>query len=173
MEDFNSTTYGKQGLDGVVECLWKFIKQDPQAEYQLVVGTDSELITDKKADFVIAIVIHRLHLGGVYFWHRIEKDKIFSLRQRMYEEAFMSMDIAGKLMTEIAKQKKEGKNGIEPLDGKENNNGLHLEIHVDIGTKGETREMINEIVGMVRGSGYSVKTKPEAYGASNVADRHT
>ena len=72
----------------------------------------------------------------------------------------MSMAAAGKLLEEIKKQQKETEE-------------LPLEIHVDVGTKGDTREMINEIVGMIRGSGYSVKTKPEAYGASNVADRHT
>ena len=160
MDDFNSTTFGKQDLAGVVACLWRFMNQDKAAEYTLIVGTDSELITDKKADFVIAIVIHRKNRGGVYFWRRLEKDKIFSLRQRMYEEAFMSMDMAAKLLEEIKKQQKETEE-------------LPLEIHVDVGTKGETREMINEIVGMIRGSGYSVKTKPEAYGASNVADRHT
>jgi len=33
--------------------------------------------------------------------------------------------------------------------------------------------MIKEVVGMVRGSGYNAKTKPDAYGASAVADRHT
>jgi len=28
-------------------------------------------------------------------------------------------------------------------------------------------------VGMIRGSGYTVKTKPESYAASKVADRYT
>ena len=48
-----------------------------------------------------------------------------------------------------------------------------VEIHVDIGSIGETKEMINEVVGMVRSSGFLVKTKPYSYGASKVADRHT
>jgi predicted RNase H-related nuclease YkuK (DUF458 family) len=48
-----------------------------------------------------------------------------------------------------------------------------VEIHVDIGKFGKTREMITEIVGMVRSMGYTVKTKPESYGATKVADKHT
>jgi len=32
--------------------------------------------------------------------------------------------------------------------------------------------MISEVTGMVRGSGFEVKIKPDAYGASKVADRH-
>ena len=49
----------------------------------------------------------------------------------------------------------------------------NIQIHVDIGHNGETRDMINEVVGMVRGSGYEVKIKPDSYGASKVADRYT
>jgi len=33
--------------------------------------------------------------------------------------------------------------------------------------------MLQEIIGMIRGSGFEIKTKPESYGASKVADRYT
>ena len=49
----------------------------------------------------------------------------------------------------------------------------NLEIHVDVGEHGDTREMIKEIVGMVTGNGFVAKTKPDAYAASYVADKHT
>ena len=49
----------------------------------------------------------------------------------------------------------------------------NLEIHIDVGEHGDTRDMIKEVVGMVTGNGYVAKTKPEAYGASYVADKHT
>jgi len=48
-----------------------------------------------------------------------------------------------------------------------------LEIHIDVGEVGPTREMIKEVVGMVTGSGFTAKTKPEAYGAASVADKYT
>jgi len=47
-----------------------------------------------------------------------------------------------------------------------------LEIHVDIGQNGPTREMIKEIVGMIKGSGFFVKIKPEAFAAATLADKH-
>ena len=60
---------------------------------------------------------------------------------------------------------------------KKNLNGkmpdYNLEIHIDVGEHGDTRDMIKEVVGMVTGNGYVAKTKPEAYGASYVADKHT
>ena len=48
-----------------------------------------------------------------------------------------------------------------------------LEIHIDVGRVGETREMIKEVVGIVTGNGYMAVTKPDSYGASKVADKHT
>ena len=47
-----------------------------------------------------------------------------------------------------------------------------FEIHADIGEKGETRTMIQEVVGMIRANNFEARTKPESYAASNVADRH-
>ena len=53
--------------------------------------------------------------------------------------------------------------------------GLEAEMpaHLDVGDKGETREIIRELVGMVTGSGYAARTKPDSFGASKVADRHS
>jgi len=48
-----------------------------------------------------------------------------------------------------------------------------LEIHIDVGSLGPTREMIREVVGLVTGNGFTAKTKPDSWGASSVADKHT
>ena len=45
-------------------------------------------------------------------------------------------------------------------------------IHADIGENGQTRDMIKEVVGLIRGNGFEPKIKPEAYVASCVADRY-
>ncbi|MGB4390477.1 MAG: ribonuclease H-like YkuK family protein, partial [Bacillota bacterium] len=52
-------------------------------------------------------------------------------------------------------------------------NGIELEIHLDIGSRGDTRSIIKEVAGMVSGTGFPAYIKPNAYGASSVADRHT
>jgi len=77
----------------------------------------------------------------------------------MYEEATYSLALAQRLIDEFKKQDL-------PLE-------KFLEIHVDVGMGGDTKVMIAEIVGMIRGSGFLCKTKPESFGASSVADRHT
>jgi predicted RNase H-related nuclease YkuK (DUF458 family) len=50
---------------------------------------------------------------------------------------------------------------------------LDLEIHLDVGQEGATKSLIREVVGMVTGSGFDAKIKPESYGASAVADKYT
>ena len=81
-----------------------------------------------------------------------------SLRQRIYYETFLSLEVASHLTKKLAR------NGHDEPN---------IEIHLDVGEKGETRGIIKEVVGMVIGSGYSARIKPESYGASNVADRFT
>jgi len=136
----------------------EYLKYEKDRQYHIIIGTDSQPHNGAGVDFVTAIVVHRVGSGGIYFWKRIILKKHYVLRQRMYEEATLSLSAAEELLQVL------NKDGITNQD---------VEIHVDIGPKGETREMITEIVGMIRGNGYIVKTKPDSYGASKVADRHT
>jgi predicted RNase H-related nuclease YkuK (DUF458 family) len=155
---FQSPTHGSLELPQIREKILDFLSKDPEDKYQLVVGTDSQPHNGKGVDFVTAIVIHRIGTGGIYFWKRIVQKKQYVLRQRMYEEATMSLEMAETVLALLHKD------GITKYD---------VEIHVDIGQYGDTREMIQEIVGMIRGSGYTVRTKPDSYAASKVADRYT
>lgn len=155
---FQSPTYGSLELPQVREKVLAFLAAEPERIYQIVIGTDSQPHNGSGVDFVTALVVHRVGTGGIYFWHRVVNKKVYVLRQRMYEEATMSLTMAETVLSLLHKD------GITKYD---------VEIHVDIGKFGDTREMIAEIVGMIRGSGYTVKTKPESYAASKVADRHT
>lgn len=155
---FQSPTWGTLTLSQIRQRILAFLHTDPDGTYRLVIGSDSQAHNGSGIDFVTAIVVHHLGHGGIYFWDRKVEKKRFVLRQRMYQEAVMSLDTAERLLT-LLKQ-----DGITKYD---------IEIHVDIGKRGETREMLAEIVGMVRGNGWEVKFKPESYVASKVADRYT
>lgn len=155
---FQSPTYGPVSLSDVRTHILSFLAKDPESAYQLVVGTDSQPHNGSGVDFVTAIVVYRIGHGGIYFWNRIVNTKKYVLRQRMYEEATLSLDMAEQLVRLFHND------GITKYD---------VEIHVDIGQFGKSREMISEIVGMVRGSGFTVKVKPESYAASKIADRYT
>lgn len=155
---FNSPTYGSLNLAEVRQKILKFMEEAPEQKYRLVIGTDSQNKNSDKTDFVTALVIHRVGRGGIYFWKRLIEKKTYVLRARIYQEAALSLALADEFL-EVTRH-----DGISRFD---------VEIHVDIGKYGETREMIAEVIGMIRGSGFAVKIKPEAYGASKVADRHT
>lgn len=145
--------------EAVVAEMARFMRADATRRYKVTIGTDSELTHRKTADFVTAIVIHRVGNGGRYFWRRVEVLKRFhTLRDRIVEEVLISLDVARALMETVRAQPE------MPL--------FDFEIHVDIGENGETRTMLQEIVGMVRAHHFEAKTKPESYAASSVADKH-
>lgn len=172
---FHSPTWGKLSLKEVRTRILTFMENDPQSRYTIVIGSDSAPKEGESLDFITAVVIHRTGKGGIYFWKRIEKQKNYlingfkkgvsnkklslsRLRARIYEEASISLQTANEFLDSVKND------GISKFD---------VEIHVDIGKYGETRDMITEVVGMIRGSGFNVKTKPESYGASKIADRYT
>src|SRR3989339_1736095 len=155
---YESPTHGKVDLEQLKKIVSNYMAVDKKAKYEIIVGTDSQKIEKNKYDFVSALIIHRVGLGGIYFWKRIVQDKKISLKERIYQEATMSL-MTSENFVQFFKT-----NGISKYD---------IQIHVDIGHNGETRELITEVVGMIRGSGYDVKIKPYSYGASKVADRHT
>ena len=166
-QSFQSLTHGNIKADKIIELIRLFLEDEPNAEYSLVIGTDSHEKNGtpngsaKKINLVTAVLIHRKGFGGKYFWVRREVGNIHSLREKIYAETLTSLNFA----TTFVPLLKKGLNGHSPK--------YNLEIHVDVGEHGDTREMIKEVVGMVTGNGFVAKTKPDAYGASYVADKHT
>lgn len=156
----NSPSLGRVSFRKMLDSLKAYMIEDQKRTYTIVIGTDSQRYL--RTDYVTAIVVHRVGAGGRYFWIRTQEVTPPSLRQRIYQEALKSLEVAQVMTRSIYEMMKE-----EPKSR------FNIEIHVDIGENGDTREMIREVVGMIRGSGYEVKTKPLAYGAFVVADRHT
>ncbi len=133
-----------------------YMQEMPGIPYRLIIGTDSQLRED--ACFVTAIVIHRVGKGGRYYYTKENERMGRSLKQRIFFEAAKSLGIASRLAEKLAQ------NGY---------GDLNVEIHLDIGQNGETKDLIREIVGMVTGTGFEAKIKPDAYGATKVADKHS
>jgi hypothetical protein len=159
-KQFNSPTQGKMELPQVISEIVKYIDREPKRSYELVIGTDSN--GSKEANFVSAIIVHRIGQGGRYFWKKWDKKLVHSLRDKIYQEVNFSLDLAQQVIGKLQEELK--KNGL-PQYG--------LDIHIDVGENGDTREMIKEVVGMVKGNGFRARYKPESYGASIVADKHT
>lgn len=162
-DHFTSPTKGKLTAQALIHDINQYLHEDPQSFYRLVIGSDSHerrINGEKVANYVTAVVVHRVGRGGRYYWKNGTKEKVHSLRQKIYRETQLSLETAEELVPQIRKS----------LNGSHN---WELELHIDVGTSGPTREMIKEVVGMVVGSGYTAKTKPDSYGACSVADKHT
>lgn len=181
---FNSPTKGSLNLADVIKELVEFKKENPEERYKIAIGTDSET-RERGAEFVCVVAIHRIGKGGRYFWFKIHDDRKLDLRTRIYQEAVISLALAGGLLEKeleahgvkldmnnsVSEAFKFLENDIENNSEKEIIFTNELEIHVDIGTIGPTREMIKEIVGMIKGSGFFVKIKPDSFAATSLADK--
>ncbi len=157
---FRSPTKGKMGLAKIAGEISNYIGEDSKNRYRLIVGTDSNGC--KNADFVTAIIVCRIGHGGRYFWKKTNGDRIYhTLRDRIHHEVTLSLKTAQDILNQLESVVKNDQLNYD------------FQIHIDVGQKGPTREMIKEVVGMVRGNGFDAKIKPESYAASNIADKYT
>jgi hypothetical protein len=156
---FFSQTLGKLTLPEMLGEVAKFVKSEPQRFYKIIVGTDSE--TSNPVSLVSAVTIWRVGNGAIHFWTKAEEKNFHSLRDRLTQEAINSIVLAQELRSLLP----------EFLGDEffwEGN-----EIHVDIGEKGPSRDLIDMIKGMIKGYNFKPVIKPYSFGASVVADRHT
>mgnify|MGYP001017866283 CR=1 FL=1 len=153
--EFISPTKGPMTFDQVFEEIISYASAHPEDNYRLIVGTDSQF--REETCFVTALIVHRQGKGGRFFYTRSYDRHARSLRQRIFYEASLSLSVASLLTDKLASHGQE----------------LNLEIHLDVGNNGATKTLVKEVVGMVNGSGYTCRIKPDSYGASSVADRYT
>lgn len=159
---FTSPTKGKLTPEEAISDISEFINEEPEKFYRVVIGSDSQArrVNGKsEIDFVTALIVHREGSGARYFWKKEKVQKVPVLRDKIYTETLMSLAAAQELVP-ILRDK------ISPTK-------YDFEIHIDVGPLGPTRDMIKEVVGMVNGNGFKAKTKPDSWGASSVADKHT
>lgn len=156
-EYFKSITYGVLDYSQVINQVAEYIKSDIDSNYKIIVGTDSEAKTGE-VDFVSAVIVHRLGKGGIYFWQKNTLQHQNSMQQRLTQETQFSLELAWKIRDSFQHN---GLSAYEP------------EVHIDVGMGGVSRDMVKWVTGMILGSGFVYKIKPESFAASTVADRYT
>ena len=149
MQYFVSPTKGRLSLNQVFTDIMDYVHEDPECHYRLIVGTDSQIGAD--TCFVTAVVIHRVGRGARYYYARDHQRTERSLKQRIFYEASKSLELASQLAHKLSE------NG---------HSDLNIEIHLDVGENGRTKELIRDIIGMITGTGFEARIKPDAYGAS-------
>lgn len=172
-ENFISPSRGQRDFLQAIQDIVEFINEEPANKYSVVVGTDSDELVQSNghaypagamtkwaglAEFVSVIAVHRIGRHGRYFWKRIPNVKTFDRHDRMLKEAYFSLELAQRVVAQLRKRL--------------NERLYDFEIHLDIGHNGPTKSMIQEIVGMITGNGFTARIKPDSYAASKVADRY-
>lgn len=157
---FHSWSKGTLSLEKVFDEILAYVKRQPERSYQVIVGSDSA--ARSPVPLITAVTVRRVGNGAVHFWVVSEKRTFHTLRDRIYEEAMQSLTLAQEIRSGLRE-----KLGEEFLwDGK-------IQVHIDVGENGPTRDLIDQVVGMVKGFGFAAVIKPSAFGASHVADLHT
>lgn len=154
--EFISPSKGKLSFEETFKEIMNYVGQQPDEQYKLIIGSDSQM--RENTIFVTAIIIHRVGKGARYYFRKQKHSHMKSLHQRIYYETFLSLEVASRLSGKLAQ------NG---------HSVMNVEIHLDVGEKGDTKDMIREVVGMVIGSGFDARIKPDSYGATKVADKYT
>ena len=157
---FHSWSKGTLTLERVFEEIVAYIRREPERSYQIIIGSDSA--ARNPVPLVTAVTVRRVGNGAVHFWVNSEKKSFHTLRDRIYEEAMQSITLA-----------QEFRSGLRDKLGEDVLWDDKIQVHIDVGENGPTRDLIDQVVGMVKGFGFEAVIKPGAFGASQVADRHT
>lgn len=153
-----SPTKGRMTFDAMIADMFDYITGLPSSSYRVIIGSDSQVFKGSTC-FITAVIVHRRGKGARYFYRKKSHRRIKSLRQKIFFETALSLELGGMVAEQFSKSGATDE--------------INVEIHIDVGNHGETKNLIREVVGMVTGSGFRARIKPEAFGASSVADRHT
>ncbi|MCK4781961.1 hypothetical protein KAS79_03535 [Candidatus Parcubacteria bacterium] len=165
---FFNPSKGNLVLEQVIQEIFRYMEEKPDKFYDIIVGCDSS--SEENPQFPVVIVALRTGEGGRFFLKRINyknnpEKKFYNRHQRILEEVLLSCELALCLREFLAQEIKKRE--------KEKLNYQFRYIHADVGENGGTKDMIKEVVGLIRGNGFEPKIKPEACVASIVADRFT
>jgi len=168
--NFFSPSKGDLTLAEVIKEIFGYMQEDPEKQYEIVVGADSP--SSDKPFFPIAIVVLRTGFGGRFFLKKMHYDdnflkKMVFWKNRILQEVYLSCELALSLREVLEKE-----NTLRQAQGK----GLKYQfeyIHADVGEIGKTKEMVKEVIGLIKGSGFEPRIKPYSFAATVVADRYT
>jgi predicted RNase H-related nuclease YkuK (DUF458 family) len=163
---FYNPTQGNITVEKVMEEIMGYIEEKPDRFYDIIVGCDSP--SSEEPNFPVVVVVLRKGEGGRFFIKKVKyssRERLFSnWKLRILEEVMLSCQLALFFRENFEKKVK----ALPEFPDYE-----FRYIHADIGENGATKDMIREVIGLIRGNGFEPKIKPESFVASTVADRYT
>lgn len=152
-----SITHGEVSFDEMCQLIKTYTSQDPNAEFEIAIGTDSQNFSYTKIPVTIGIhkIVNNVGCGGIFFAEIKRVAKISNMKQKLFYETNLSLKYAFKLkqildQEEIPKQ---------------------ISVHIDAGYNGPSSQFIDDLTGWVKSCGFESVVKPDSYMASSVANR--
>lgn len=149
MKQFKDTKGNPVSFEDIVNLI------ETDYEYEVFVGTDSQVHRKiRKVVYATCIILYKKGKGGRVFVAKKKERYADSLRQRLMNETWRSIETAYELQEAL------------PPD-------VEITVHVDVNKKKrwKSNRYLEELVGMVVGQGFKVKVKPYAWAAQAVADK--
>ncbi|MBD1381282.1 ribonuclease H-like YkuK family protein [Metabacillus arenae] len=165
---FYNLTESNMTFSTVIKRLTDFIYKDPRCSFVLSIGSDSH-VHQNQTKFITAIHLHRVGKGA---WgclkNTIIPRPIHSVHEKISLETTLSQELAYEFISNYLIKLSDI---LIPFA--DEGADLTFEIHLDIGKKGVTKELIQEMTGRITAMGVEAKIKPDSYTAFSYANRYT
>ncbi|MDC3415998.1 ribonuclease H-like YkuK family protein [Aquibacillus salsiterrae] len=167
---FKNLSKSKMSFEEVFEHIIQFMKKEPNANYRLIVGTDSQ-VHQRHTVFVTGVVILREGKGA---WGCILPIKIKRKYNSLHEKISTETSLTEQVAYLFDEEKKNQMIDIV-LPYLYRGSSFTMEGHIDVGLskKSLSRFLASEMMARVESIGLEPVVKPESFVASGYANRFT
>jgi len=157
-------------FDQVFERIIIFMRFDPNGNYRLMVGTDSQ-VHKSNTVFITGIVIQN---EGKGVWACIRKVVVPRKMTHLHERISLELSLTEEIVSLFTEERKNELISIV-LPHLYHGATFTMEGHIDIGAgkRNKTSEFVREMVTRMESMGVEPKIKPDAFVASSYANRYT
>lgn len=157
-------------FEQVFERIVEFMKINPNGNYRLMVGTDSQ-VHRSTTIFITGIVIQN---EGHGVWACIRKVIVPRKMTHLHERISLELSLTEEIVSMFTEDKKNELISIV-LPYLYQGATFTIEGHIDIGAgkRNKTSEFVKEMVTRIESMGVEPKIKPDAFVASSYANRYT
>ncbi|SDY13165.1 hypothetical protein SAMN05421736_101454 [Evansella caseinilytica] len=177
MRNFKALNYSFENLqkknmafEQVFEHIVKFMNKEPQGNYRLMFGTDSQ-VHSTYTRFVTGIVIQREGKGA---WACIRKVAVPRQMKNLHEKISYETSLTEEIVSMFTEARKSELIDIV-LPHIYKGASFTIEGHIDIGanSRNKTRVYVREMMSRMQSMGIEPIIKPKAFVASSYANRYT
>ncbi|MGG3467616.1 ribonuclease H-like YkuK family protein [Neobacillus pocheonensis] len=167
---FQNLQENGMSFEQVFDRIIEFMKINPNGNYRLMVGTDSQ-VHRSQTIFITGIVIQN---EGNGVWACIRKVIVPRKMTHLHERISLELSLTEEIVSLFTEERKNDLINIV-LPFLYQGATFTMEGHIDIGAgkRNKTSEFVKEMVTRIESMGVEPKIKPDAFVASSYANRYT